>query len=118
MASIYDQIGGPGAVVATVDGLYDRVLGDPMLAGYFSDVAMELQKGHMRAFITVALGGGGGYTGRDMATAHAGLEIGDREFDLLTGHLAATLASLGVPPSQTEAILGRISPLRSEIVEC
>jgi hemoglobin len=118
MASIYDQIGGPAAVAATVEGLYDRVLGDPALARYFEDVSMDRQKRHMRAFITVALGGGDGYTGRDMATAHAGLEIGDREFDLVAGHLAATLAGLGVARAQSEAILARIAPLRSEIVGC
>jgi hemoglobin len=116
--SIYDQIGGTAAVAATVEGLYDRVLGDAALAPYFDDVPMDRQKRHMRAFITMALGGATTYAGRDMATAHAGLEIGDREFDLVALHLAGTLAELGVPAAQSEAVLARIAPLRAEIVGC
>ena len=72
MASIYDQIGGTAAVAAAVDGLYARVLADPALAPFFDGIPMERQQRHMRAFITVALGGAHTYAGRDMATAHAG----------------------------------------------
>lgn len=118
MASIYEQIGGTAAVAATVDGLYRRVLEDPQLAPYFDGIAIDRQKEHMRAFLATALGGPAVYRGRDMAAAHAGLGISDREFDRIATHLGATLQELGVPPEQVKAILARIAPLRAEIVSC
>jgi hemoglobin len=115
VASIYEQIGGT-AVGATVDELYARVLGDPLLAPYFDGLDMSRQRHHMRAFIATALGGTHTYQGTDMATAHAGLGITDRAFDRVTGHLAGALGTLGVPSEHVTAILARIAPLRDEIV--
>ena len=116
MASIYDQIGGTAAVSATVEELYARVLGDPQLAPYFAGIDMRRQQHHMRAFIATALGGTHVYEGRDMATAHAGLGITDRDFDRVAAHLAGALQTLGVPTAQVKTILARIAPLREDIV--
>jgi hemoglobin len=114
--SIYDQIGGTAAVSATVDELYARVLGDPLVAPYFAGLDMERQRHHMRAFIATALGGSHQDQGRDMATAHAALGITDRAFDRVTEHLAGALGTLGVPSEQVKSILARVAPLRDEIV--
>ena len=118
MASIYEQIGGTAAVGATVEELYARVLGDPLVAPYFAGLDMNRQRHHMRAFIATALGGTHVSVppARDMASAHAGLGITDREFDRVTEHLAGALGTLGVPSEQVKSILARIAPLRDEIV--
>ena len=115
---MYEQIGGTAAVAATVDELYARVLGDPVVAPYFAGLDMNRQRHHMRAFIATALGGTHVSVppARDMSTAHAGLGITDRAFDRITGHLAGALGTLGVPSAQVKPILARIAPLRDEIV--
>ena len=116
MASVYEQIGGKPAVSAAVDGLYARLLADPVIAPYFDRTDMERQKRHMRAFMAVALGGAELYAGRDMASAHARLRITDDAFDRVVGHLVDTLASLGVPGETIEAIGAKLAPLRAQIV--
>jgi hemoglobin len=114
--SIYDSIGGDTAVSAAVDGFYARVLADPRLAPFFTGVDTRHLKAHQRAFIAAALGGPDIYAGRDMATAHAGLDIGDAEFDAVVAHLAATLRGLGVPAETITVIAGKLAPLREVIV--
>lgn len=116
MGSIYDQIGGTAAVAAAVEDLYSRILADPQLAGYFDHVDMAAQRRHMRAFLTMALGGERAYRGRDMHTAHASLGISEADFDRTAGHLAAALHGLGVGPEQVRAIGARVASLRGEIV--
>jgi hemoglobin len=116
VASIYDQIGGTGAVAAAVEELYVRVLGDPALAPYFDGIELQHTKHHMRAFIAVALGGGHVYEGRDMVAAHAGLGIDDRAFDRVVSHLGVALHTLGVGGPQVTTILARLAPLRADIV--
>jgi hemoglobin len=116
LASVYDQIGGRTAVAAAVDGLYDRLLDDPVLAPYFAGTDMERQKRHMRAFMAVALGGADLYAGRDMAAAHAGLHITDDAFDRVVAHLVDTLASLGVRVEIIKAIGAKLAPLRAPVV--
>ena len=116
MASVYEQIGGKPAVSAAVDGLYARLLADPVIAPYFDRTDMERQKRHMRAFMAVALGGAELYAGRDMASAHARLRITDDAFDRVVGHLVDTLASLAVSGETIEAIGAKLAPLRAQIV--
>lgn len=116
MSSIYESIGGAAAVQAAVDDFYDRVLADPALAPYFTGVDLRRLKAHQRSFIAAAIGGAEVYAGRDMASAHAGLEITDEAFDAVVGHLVATLTGLGVPEETIGAIGAKLAPLRADIV--
>jgi hemoglobin len=114
--SIYDTIGGAPAVRAAVDEFYARVLADPTLAPYFSSVDLSRLKAHQRSFIAAAIGGSEIYAGRDMAAAHAGLDISDAEFDAVVGHLVDTLTELQVPVDTINQIGAALAPLRADIV--
>ncbi len=114
--SIYDSIGGAAAVRAAVDDFYSRVLSDQQLAPFFAGIDLRHLKAHQRAFIAAAVGGPEIYQGRDMAAAHAGLAITDADFDAVVGHLAGTLAALGVPGETISQIARVLAPLRGDIV--
>ncbi|HLI01304.1 MAG TPA: group 1 truncated hemoglobin [Acidimicrobiales bacterium] len=114
--SIYDQIGGAPSVTAAVDRFYDKVLADPSLSGYFAGTDLARLKGHQRAFLSAALGGPDMYAGRDMAAAHAGLDITEGAFDAVVRHLVATLTELQVPSDVIEAVGGKLAPLAPQIV--
>jgi hemoglobin len=114
--TIYDSIGGAPAVRAAVEDFYARVLADGRLAPFFTGTDLERLKVHQRAFLAAALGGPQIFAGRDMAAAHAGLGIGDRDFDAAVEHLAGTLTALGVPEDTIGQIGGALAPLRGDIV--
>lgn len=114
--SIYDSIGGAPAVQAAVDDFYTRLLADPALAPFFDGIDMSRLKAHQRSFIAAAIGGSEIYSGRDMASAHAGLGISDADFDAVVGHLVDTLTGLGVPAETIGQIGGALAPLRADIV--
>ena len=114
--TIYDAIGGKAAVAAAVDGLYERILGDPALSHWFERTDMRKQKAHMRAFVAVALGGPELYRGRDMGAAHAGMHITDDAFDRVVGHLVDTLVGLDVDGDTIDTIGAALAPLRDAIV--
>lgn len=113
--SIYDEIGGAASVSAAVDDFYRRVLDDPALGPYFTGTDVKRLKGHQRAFIAAAIGGPEPYLGRNMAEAHAQLEITPADFDRVVGHLVDTLAGLGVPDATIGAIGETLAPLKSQI---
>jgi hemoglobin len=114
--SIYDSIGGAPAVRAAVDDFYARVLADQRLAPFFARTDLERLKAHQRAFIAAAIGGPEIFAGRDMAVAHAGLGIGDADFDAVVTHLAGTLTALGAPEDMIGQIASALAPLRDDIV--
>src|SRR4051812_32676443 len=114
--SIYDEIGGSGAVSAAVDGFYARVLDDAALAGYFDGVDVQRLKGHQRSFIAAAIGGPESYLGRAMSDAHADLGVTDGAFERVVEHLVDALADLGVAETTIERITAALAPLKADVV--
>ncbi|GLL04613.1 group I truncated hemoglobin [Dactylosporangium matsuzakiense] len=114
--SVYEAIGGSGAVRAVVDQFYARVLTDSRVQDIFKGTDVARLKSHQRAFIGAAIGGPQLYTGRDVASAHASLHITDADFDVIVGHLVDTLAELGVPAEYIAQIGATLAPLRGQIV--
>lgn len=114
--TIFDTIGGAPAVEAVVDLFYGKVLADPELAGWFEGRDMDRLKRHQRLFVGQALGSKEPYPGRTMQRAHSGLAITDAAFDLVVGHLAASLAEAGVDEATIGAIAGALLPLKPDIV--
>lgn len=114
--SVYDAIGGEPALVAVVDDFYERVVGDPGLAGFFAGTAMNKLKGKQVEFFAAALGGPHTYTGAPMRQVHQGRGIGQEHFDRVAGHLVAALVKAGVPDETISQIVGVIAPLAGDIV--
>ncbi|GAA5190919.1 hypothetical protein GCM10023322_47220 [Rugosimonospora acidiphila] len=77
-SSAFLAIGGSAAVSAVVEEFYARLLADPATAGFFASLTVDglsSLKRHQILLLTKVLGGPDRYTGRDLASAHAGLGI-------------------------------------------
>jgi hemoglobin len=98
--SLYERIGGEGAVDAAVDIFYRKVLADDRISSFFEGVDMDKQAAKQKAFLTMAFGGPHNYTGEDMRKGHAHLVakgLNDSHFDAVMENLGATLQELNVP---------------------
>lgn len=115
--SIYDRLGGHGAVGLAVDRLYARLIADPELAPYFAGRDVGRLARHARPFIAAAIGGPELYRGRDIRAAHAGLRITHAHFDRTVQHLVAVLEGLGVDRGLIAEIGATLEPLRAAIVD-
>jgi len=98
--SLYERIGGEAAVDAAVQLFYDKVIADESLKHFFEGIEMERLLSHQKAFLSFAFGGPNDYTGRSMRGAHQRLVtqhgLNETHYDKVVGHLAASLAELGV----------------------
>lgn len=101
MRTIYQRIGGKGAVSVAVDKFYEYMLSDERVKHFFDDVNMEKQRQHQKDFIAFALGDDSGYTGKDMREAHQHLVdekgLSDIHFDATVENLVKALRDLEVP---------------------
>lgn len=105
--TLFDQLGGEGAVDAAVDIFYRKVLSDERISHFFDGVDMEQQAAKQKAFLTMAFGGPNNYTGDDMRKGHAHLVkdgLNDGHFDAVVENLGATLTELGV----SDALIGEV----------
>ena len=99
-ASLFERIGGEGAVDAAVDIFYRKVLADDRVNQFFEGVDMDKQAAKQKAFLTMAFGGPHNYTGEDMRKGHAHLVangLNSGHFDVIMEHLGGTLTELNVP---------------------
>jgi hemoglobin len=114
--SIYESIGGEAALTAVVDDLYDRILADPRLSGFFAGAPMSRLKGRQVEFFGQALGGPMIYQGSPMRQVHVGRGIELEHFELVAGYLADSLRAAGVPEPTITEIIGVVAPLADDIV--
>jgi hemoglobin len=119
VVSLYERLGGEAAVEAAVVRFYDKVMGDPSLAGFFEHMDLGAQINKQIAFMKMAFGGPNTYTGRDLRTAHAKLVargLGDAHFDAVAKHLSDTLIELGVAQDVRDDVLGIVGSTRQDVL--
>lgn len=117
MPSNYDRIGGARVLTAVVADHYRRVLADPTLAHFFTDVDLVRVQRRQVEFFAAVLGGPVRYTGSPMRRVHRGLGITRRHFDRVVHHLTESLAAASVPADLTAVILAALAPLAGDIVD-
>lgn len=123
--SLYDRLGGEPAIAAVIDDFVARAAADTVLNFTRQGTANEWEatpenidtlKMRLVQFVGQATGGPQVYEGQDMGTAHQGMEITNTEFDILGGHLKASLDVLAVPAQEQGELLAIVETTRSAIV--
>lgn len=119
MSSLYERLGGEAAIDAAVDVFYTKVLADDLLKPFFEHTDMEKQHRMQKAFLTMAFGGPGNYSGRGMREAHVKAVadgLSDVHFDAVIGHLAATLTELGVSDEDIQEVATVANSIRGDVL--
>jgi len=118
-ASLYKRLGGYDAIAAVTDDFLGRLATDPQIGRFFKGTSADSQKRirqHVVDFLCNATGGPCLYLGRDMKTAHTGLNITEDDWSASVKHLVATLDKFKVPEKEKTDVLGAISSLKADIV--
>ena len=117
MASLYDRLGGLGAISAVVDSAVARIAADDRANQKFARTDLPRLKKEFTDLVCQATGGPCTYTGRSMLDSHAGMKVTDGEFDAVIEDIEATLEGFKVPETEQKELLDLLLPLRGEIVE-
>ena len=117
--SLYQRLGGYDALAAVTDDFITRLATDPQLGRFFTGLSNDSKirvRQHVIDFLCVATGGPCKYTGRDMRTAHTGLNISEADWNKSVEYLVGTLDKFKVPEKEKSQVLGAISGLKADIV--
>jgi hemoglobin len=122
---LWDRLGGEPAVTAVVDDFVGRAAPDPKVnftrKGHPNEwdpspANVAKLKRRLVEFISMAAGGPLKYTGRDMTTAHTGMNITSAEFDALAGHLSASLDKFKVPAKEKGELMAAVGGTKNQMV--
>ena len=115
--SLYDRLGGKGAITAVVETFVGKVGGDARINSYFKSTDLVKLKMHLVNQICEASGGPCHYTGRTMKQTHAGMGVNDAAFGALVEDLAGALDHHKVGKTEKDELLGVLGPMKGDIVE-
>jgi hemoglobin len=116
-ASLYDRLGRRDAIAAVVkDFVEERVAKDPRINRQFANADIPGLEAKLIDQICEATGGPCKYTGKDMRTAHAGMNIKEADFTALVEDLKASLDHFKVGAREQQELLGALAAMHDDIV--
>jgi len=119
--TLYERLGGINAISAVVDKFLANVVGDNRINGFFSATVAnpsrtQLLRNNLIDQIGEAAGGPLKYKGKDMTTAHTGMNITDAQFNALVEDLVAALNFYKVAAADQTELLTVLGGLKPQIV--
>jgi len=115
--SLYERLGGQGAIQAVVTKFISNVGGDKRINGYFATADLKKLNKLLVEQVCMATGGPCSYSGRDMKTTHKGMKVTDAAFGALVEDLVAALDTFNVPAKEKGELLAILGPMKGDIVE-
>ena len=118
--TLYKRLGGYDALAAVTDDFLARLSTDASFGRFFvghSTDSIKRIRQHIVDQLCAATGGPCAYIGRDMKSSHAGLGIGEKDWDGSGKHLVATLDKFNVPVKEKDEVLAMVGTLKKDIVE-
>jgi hemoglobin len=110
------SLGGASGIRAAVELLYERLLADPEVAHFFTDIDMPRLKRHQVLLLSQLLGGRALYVGRELAEAHAMLGITSGQYRIVVTHLADVLARLGADGPSVQDVTGALDDMGPDVI--
>ena len=114
--TLYQRLGETPAITLVVEEFVGRTTTDPRIKERFFNTDAVNLKRLLVEFVCQATGGPCKYTGRDMVSSHAGMDLVDEEFNALVDNLSGALDKYKVPDREKNELLGALGPLKPQIV--
>jgi len=116
MSSLYDRLGGSDGIKAIANDLVDIHLGNPRISSRYVDSDVAAVKNAAATFFIEGTGGPSVYEGKDMVSAHRGMNIDDAEFVAVLDDALEALDKNGIGQREKEEVLLILYGMKSEIV--
>ena len=116
-AALYDRLGRRDAIAIVVkDFVEQRVAKDNRINAMFAHADLPGLETKLTDQICQLTGGPCTYTGKDMKTAHAGMNIKEADFAALVEDLAAALDHAKVSAADRQELIGKLATMHDAIV--
>jgi hemoglobin len=112
----YQQFGGQPGIKQVVDDFVATVGADPRINGYFAHAHIAHLKYELGQQFCALLNGPCTYTGKDMDSAHKGMNITESAFNALDEDLNTAMDKNNIPIGAQNYLTGKLAPMEQPIV--
>jgi len=114
--ALFRDLGGRDGIERLMQDFVQRLSTDPRIAIFFKDTSLRHLKTQLSAQVCQVAGGPCVYDGPDMATTHASLGVGRRDFNALVEDLQLAMDAAGIAFGTQNQLLARLAPMHRDIV--
>ena len=114
--SLYERLGGAPKVAAIARDIVQAHLANPLIKTRFEIVDTAKLEANVRDFIGMGTGGSERYAGRDMPTAHKGMNVNERELIAAIDDVLKVLDKHGVGEGERREMLAILYSLKDEVM--
>ncbi|MFK8068963.1 MAG: group 1 truncated hemoglobin [Gammaproteobacteria bacterium] len=114
--SLFDRIGGEAMAHKIVGDIWINHTQNPIVKDRFANSDPMYVKTKVYEIFAAATGGPVEYTGKDMKTTHAGMNISEMEFNAVVDDVLAALTTHGVAQQEQNEVLAILWSVRGDIV--
>jgi hemoglobin len=119
--SLFERWGGSPGIERIVDAVASRHLENPVIAARFRPFLdqpgkLPMLKEHLARFLEMGSGGPQHYAGRDMRSAHTGMNISAAEYMAAIDDILAALNEFGIDDQTRNEVLAIAWWLKTDIV--
>lgn len=115
-ASLYERLGGEAGIRKIVNDVLDKNHNNPLIGHHFKHVDMDRLKQLVFEFFSMGTGGPHQYTGRDMRTAHTGLNISEEDFQIANLDTVQALKENGVAEAEIHEVITILNSMKGDII--
>ena len=115
-ASLYDRLGGRPGIEAIVADIWNNHVSNPLINKRYADSDPKEVKRLVTEMCCAGFGGPESYTGKDMISAHKGMNINDTEFVAVCDDVLKALEQNSVGQREKDEILCILYSLKNEVV--
>ena len=114
--TLYHRLGGVVRIASIIDNALDRHAANEVLAPRFRGKDLARLKTLGTQFFCSGIGGPQAYEGRDLRTAHAGMNVSEQEYIATMDDIVAALNDHGVAPPEVGEVVAILYSLRGDIL--
>jgi hemoglobin len=115
--SLYDRLGGVAGITAIASDVVENHLNNPVVAPRFRASADIPRVKRLAAeFFCAGAGGPEAYSGKDMRSAHRGMNINEQEYLAVIDDVMAALAKHKIDDTTSKDVLAILYSLKGEVL--
>jgi hemoglobin len=114
--TLYQRLGGAERIATIIENAIDRHAVNPALAPRFRGKDLVKLKQLGTQFFCAGAGGPQKYTGRDLRTAHAGLNVSEQEFVATVDDIVAALNDNKVALPEVNEVVAVLFSLKGDVL--
>ena len=114
--SLFERLGGVAGITKIASDLIDNDVANKLTAPRFANIDIPKLKNSAATFIISGTGGPNVYKGKDVLSAHKGMNISPAEFMAILDHALAALTKNNIGQREQEEFLFILYSMRSQVV--